>query len=101
MRCFNFYLFVSLPLKSIEENGDTTKEQPAAVEEVKIRGPLSDYIELSVEPAATRAVGKSDKTDNKLVSDAELEAIGNKPYWMAKCKNINSPFLRLHQGKFV
>jgi hypothetical protein len=30
--------------------------------------------------------------------DERIAALGKRPYWMAACRLISSPFLRLHQG---
>eukprot|EP00199_Chlamydomonas_sp_CCMP681_P000819 CAMPEP_0119102870 /NCGR_PEP_ID=MMETSP1180-20130426/1473_1 /TAXON_ID=3052 ORGANISM="Chlamydomonas cf sp, Strain CCMP681" /NCGR_SAMPLE_ID=MMETSP1180 /ASSEMBLY_ACC=CAM_ASM_000741 /LENGTH=507 /DNA_ID=CAMNT_0007087247 /DNA_START=36 /DNA_END=1556 /DNA_ORIENTATION=- len=62
--------------------------------------PASEFIEIGADQQASRAASKlarEEEAAGKALNEADIIAAGRTPYWMRTCKNIKSPFLRLHQ----
>lgn len=69
----------------------------------KLENSLGDFIAFEVDDteaaaAAEERARKQQEASTSKVSSRDIEAMGKRPYWMARCSQINSPFLRLHQG---
>ena len=61
--------------------------------------PLEEYIVIDAVERAKTLQQDAAKKKAKRSTDKEIEALGKRPYWMSRCRNIQSPFLRLHQGE--
>eukprot|EP00798_Chlamydomonas_sp_ICE-L_P001682 gene1682-33078_t len=87
----------ALPTASAEGSA-----QPAEDIEDDLRLPpmLESTVEYIAVPAAEGAPTEVKKAA-PLESEADIEAAGERPYWMQTCRNISSPMLRLHQGKIL